>query len=483
MAQVNRPPTKPNLLFIFTDQQRFDTMRCYGNHLIQTPNLNALANDSFVFQNAYVTQPLCTPARSSIMTGLYPHTNGCIHLNIPLKPSTPTIAEMVPSEYECGYIGKWHLGDEIFPQHGFGHWVGMEDYYRLFFTKREYLSRFSDYHHFLLEHGYTPDVEWMAARIFSREMTADLPWEMSKNAYVGREAARFIRENGERPFVLYAGFMDPHSPLPSRPSSLYDPAKLPREPHFLRRPPANASLYHQKKAEFYGDLPEIDGEDLGDEAGWLRLRARYWEAISGVDRAMAPILEALSESGVADNTIVVYTSDHGEMMGSHGMLHKEVLYQESIKVPLLMRVPWITDESRQIAGHTSQIDLVPTLLGLMGVPLPSRLEGKSLEPVLRGETSLEENAVFIETNGPLIRAGAGVPWPSWQPWRTVISGDGWKLNLSTVDQCELYDLNEDPTEENNLYDDAGQKDRISSMTTLLQQWQQETDDDALLPEV
>ena len=159
------------------------------------------------------------------------------------------------------------------------------------------------------------------------------------------------------------------------------------------------------------------------------------------------------------------------------MLHKEVLYQESIKVPLLMRVPWITNEYKQIAGHASQIDLVPTLLGLMGVPLPSHLEGRSLEPVLRGETFLEGNAVIVETNGPLIRAEAGVPWPSWHPWRTVISGDGWKLNLSTVDQCELYDLNEDPTEENNLYDDPGQKDRISNMTTLLQQWQQETDDD------
>ena len=126
-----------------------------------------------------------------------------------------------------------------------------------------------------------------------------------------------------------------------------------------------------------------------------------------MDRAMAPILEALNESGAADNTIVVFTSDHEEMMGSHGMLHKEVLYQESIKVPLLMRVPWITNEYKQIAGHASQIDLVPTLLGLMGVPLPSHLEGRSLEPVLRGETFLEGDAVFVETNGPLIRAEAG----------------------------------------------------------------------------
>ena len=113
--QVEKLSSKPNLLFISTDQQRFDTLRCYGNELIHTPNMNALADESFVFQSAYVTQPLCSPARSSIMTGLYPHTNGCIHLNIPLQSSTATLAEMVSSDYVCGHFGKWHLGDEIFP--------------------------------------------------------------------------------------------------------------------------------------------------------------------------------------------------------------------------------------------------------------------------------------------------------------------------------------------------------------------------------
>ena len=474
---------KPNLLFISTDQQRYDTLRCYGNERIQTPTLNALADESFVFQNAYVAQPICTPARASIMTGLYPHTNGCIHLNIPLQPGTATIAEMISSEYKCGHIGKWHLGDEIFPQHSFSYWVGMEDHYRLFYIRREYLSAFSEYHDFLIQEGYEPDVEWGGARVFSRQMTADLPGELTKNAFLGSEAARFIRDNHEQPFVLYVGFMDPHSPLPSRPITIYNPDELPREPHFLRKPPDNASIFHRMMAEHFLSMRSYKGESLEGAEGWLRYRARYWEAISMVDQAMATIFEALAESGVSDT----FTSDHGEMLGSHGMLHKTVHYQESIKVPLLMRVPWLTKELTRIEGHMSQIDLVPTLLDLMGETVPANLEGRSLVPALGGQASLGENAVFIETNGPIpepiARPRNAAPWPSWQPWRTLISGDGSKLNLSPVDQCELYDLNSDPTEKKNLFDEPKQDERLHEMTARLRRWQDETGDDEPLPNV
>ena len=123
-------PRRPNLLFIFTDEQRADTMRCYGNHYVRTPALDALADESFIFESAYVTQPVCTPSRSSIMTGLYPHTNGCVNNKIPLRAGTRTLAEFLPQEYATAYMGKWHLGDEIFAQHGFREWVGTEDHYR-----------------------------------------------------------------------------------------------------------------------------------------------------------------------------------------------------------------------------------------------------------------------------------------------------------------------------------------------------------------
>ena len=118
---------RPNLVFIFSDQQRADTMACYGNDWLNVPNLNALADQSFVFENAYVTQPVCTPARASIMTGLYPHAAGPIVNQLVLPRETPVIAEMLPDEYYCGYYGKWHLGDDVIRQHGFDEWVSTED--------------------------------------------------------------------------------------------------------------------------------------------------------------------------------------------------------------------------------------------------------------------------------------------------------------------------------------------------------------------
>ena len=121
---------KPNLLFLFTDEQRADTLGCYGNEFVQTPNLDRLAAESFVFENTYVTQSVCTPSRSSIMTGLYPHTCGCTANNIPLRSEIPCLPELVADpEYRTAHMGKWHLGDEIFPQHGFQEWETIEVVY------------------------------------------------------------------------------------------------------------------------------------------------------------------------------------------------------------------------------------------------------------------------------------------------------------------------------------------------------------------
>ena len=131
----------PNLLYIFTDQQRADTLACYGNRQIETPALNALASDSFVFDNAYVSQPVCSPSRTTMLTGLWPHTSGVPSCNVPLKAEVPTIAEMLREEYQTAYMGKWHLGDEIFPQHGFETWVGTEDQYRHSYSRCEPVIR------------------------------------------------------------------------------------------------------------------------------------------------------------------------------------------------------------------------------------------------------------------------------------------------------------------------------------------------------
>ncbi len=129
-----------NLLFIWTDQQRADSLPCYGNAFASTPHLDRLASESFIFERAYCTQPVCTPSRASILTGLWPHTHGCISNNYPLAPESRTIAEQVGDRYHCAYYGKWHLGDELSPQHGFDDWVSIEDgIYRAYYSDSEML--------------------------------------------------------------------------------------------------------------------------------------------------------------------------------------------------------------------------------------------------------------------------------------------------------------------------------------------------------
>ena len=137
---------------------------------------------------------------------------------------------------------------------------------------------------------------------------------------------------------------------------------------------------------------------------------------------------------MADHTLVVFTSDHGDMMGDHGQLTKGVLYEESVKVPLLMRIPWLGKERQEVVGCFSQIDLAPTLLDLLGEEVPETLQGESRVPVLDGEETLERNDAFVEWNA------------ADDQWRTAISAEGWKLNLSPEDHCELFDLNGDPYE-------------------------------------
>lgn len=485
---------KPNLLFIFTDEQRADTLGSYGNDLVQAPNLDRLAADSFVFENAYVTQPVCTPSRSSIMTGLYPHTNGCTVNNVPLRPETPIIAEMVSPDYVRGYYGKWHLGDEVVPQHGFEDWVSIEDNYRKHYSQQEYLSILSDYHHFLVENGFEPDLERFGARVFARPTAAQLPEEYTKARFLGREAARFIRENRDRPFVLYINFLEPHPPTCGPFDALYQPDEVPVGPAFRQRPPENAALINRLLSDFWMGRKDEYGTDLTAEDGCRELRAKYLGLVTLVDRAVGDIMGALDEAGLRDNTILVFTSEHGDMMGDHALIRKCVMYEEALKVPLIIRVPWLENGIGRIGGRFSQIDLVPTLLELLGEPIPDGLEGVSRAPVLRGEDVLSKpkrDDVFVEWNGTnswgKARQGLNLSDETWErvhgPWRTVVSAEGWKLNLSPVDQCELYDLNDDPYEQVNLFDDASQQERIHDLAGRIRRWQERTGDESPLPKL
>ncbi len=476
---------RPNLLYIFTDQQRADTMLCYGNAEIETPSLNALAQESFVFDHAYVSQPVCSPSRATMMTGLWPHTCGVPSCNVPLSADVPTIAEHLSDEYATAYMGKWHLGDEIFPQHGFDTWVGSEDSYRRGYSREESLSRFSDFHHFLTDNGFEPDSEALGQRIFSRHVEARVPEDLTKASFLGARAARFIHDGGDRPWALCVSYLEPHPPHTGPLDELYEPEGLPTGPAFMKRPQASVPLIIRLMAAYYMESEEY-GLDLRTEEGWRRVLARYWGNVTLVDRSVGRILRALEESGQAEDTIVVFTSDHGEMAGDHGILGKTVMYEESVRVPLLLRAPMLNGEPGHVGGNLSHIDLVPTLLDLMGEAVPDDLQGVSRVPVLRGDDELTDNDVFIEWDGadghpPRSFGEAEVNRSMAQPLRTVISAERWKLNLYTGGPGELYDLNADPHELENLYDRPQHRDRVLDLADRVRGWQERTGDPAELP--
>ncbi len=484
--------SKPNLLFLFTDEQRADTMAAYGNTRIQMPNLNRLAEQSVVFDQAYVTQPVCTPSRSSIMTGLYPHTSGLTENNVPLSEEVPCLVEMLdrPEEYVKGYYGKWHLGDEIFQQHGFDDWAGIEDGYAEYYRPHRDRDARSAYHHWLVAHGFLP----RDGSSFGRGEAARLPEPFSKPAFLGQEASRFIRENKDNPFILYVNFLEPHMPFfgPRDDQYALDEVELPGNFHNL--PTADQPLKTRIFQKAYYERGH-SGLPLKTEADWRRMIANYWGLCSLVDTHVGRILETLSECGLDEDTIVVYTSDHGDMMGSHRLLAKTVMFEEAARVPFLVRLPG-QKRSWRVRGPMSQIDIVPTLLDLLGQPIPEGLEGKSLRPALEaGRDVALQDDVFIEWSGHnngfgdvigkvvLPEGAEGMATPEQvaaaiqDPVRTVITLEGWKLNYSpTLGEHELYNLVDDPLETSNLARRAEHRPLMRELARRIVGWQERTSD-------
>ncbi len=475
----------PNLLFLFTDQQRYDTLRVYGNDRIKTPNLNRLSEGSAVFKRAYVTQPVCTPSRASLLTGLYPHNNGCIENNIALVPEIPTMVEMISdSRYKTAYMGKWHLGDETIKQHGFDEWVSTEEY-RKSLTKEEYRSTNSSYYNFLYDNGFKPDIEGEGYMSFSRHFSTRLPEQFSKPAFTAAEAIRFIEKNRENPFLLYVNFLEPHPPHYSAFDDLYDPEEIELPPCFNAEPGEHTPLKYRFNRRFQRDVGRHF--PMKDERAWRKLIARYWGAISLVDKYVGSILDALKENGVEENTIVVFTSDHGDMMGDFRMGQKSVMYESAVRVPFLLRIPGVTDRQITIEKPVSHIDVVPTLLETAGLDSKAKLEGSSLLPLIEGKVDNAQRDVFIEWQGDEGEDKWFRPYRDGEyekqidkvygaSIRTIVSQDGWKLSLSEAGEHELYDLNRDPHELHNLYFVEGSTKKKEELKARLLKWQRETGD-------
>ena len=487
----------PNILFICADEQAVSTIGAYGNPIVRTPNIDLLASKSILFEHAYTTQPVCTSARSSLQTGKYPHATGCTENNLPLDSSILTFPEIAGSEdgHTYGYIGKWHLGDEIQCRRGFDDWISIEDSYADNYGSSHDKKGRSSYHRFLVENGYSPDrVTPDGGGKFSRSFAAELPEPMTKARFVADRAIEFLERHAHDPFVLFVNFFEPHMPFYGPRNSEYSQTEIPLPASFdddLSDKPQKIRLFEQAYRR-----NGQDGIDLSDRRGWSELIRRYWGLVSLVDSEVGRILNAAARLGSADRTIVVFTSDHGDMMGAHRLVGKCVMFEEAIRVPLLISVPpnivsRYDLELKRYRFPVSQIDLLPTLLELLGSESNGELQGESLIRNVRRlpDRSPENREVFVEWNG--LNSGFGDVvgdtniLPEWReladdlsikaalddPVRTIVTNSGMKYTWSHRGEDTLFDLNSDPFEMHNL---AGSTDSESMFRSRIEEWQSVT---------
>ena len=474
---------KPNLLFIWTDEQQAGTMGAYGNNIIKTPNLDKLARESFVFKNAYVTQPVSTPSRASIMTGLYPHTLGCTTNNIPLPDSIDCLPGLLDdSAYVTGYLGKWHLGNEVFSQKGFDTWISIEDIYSEFFSEDKDKNSRSSYHNWLVGKGLTPDQN---DNKFSREFSSKLSIDNCKPKFLEEKACEFLVQNKNDPFILYVNFLEPHMPFSGPLNEMYKSEEV-KIPESFNDPleenePLRYKLKREKILKTYGNT----------EDDFRKLIARYWGLVSQVDMSIGVILNKLKDLGLDENTIVVFTSDHGDLMGAHRMAEKSVMYQEAVRIPLLIKIPTIKATPRIIESQVSQLDIIPTMLDLMKGTKNAKLQGKTILPLISGEKT-EEDFIFIEwnpdkNNGTFqkskLASDEEIVLAENSITRTVISPDGWKLCLSDGDRSQLFDLIKDPYEKTNLFTLPEYRQKITFLSGKISEWQKLTNDTVFIPEI
>ena len=417
-------PDRPNMLFVFSDQQHWEAVG-FVDETFQTPGLDGLAAEGTVFTDAFCTTPQCSPSRSSMMTGLYPSKTG-VTGNIgaaggnPLR--LPTIGAMLQKAgYQTAYFGKWHLGKDPVATAGWD-----EDF------------------------GVTgPDA--------------------TDDAEVTRRALRFLGKgcDSEKPFALFLSYNNPHD--------VY---------HFDREespvPKAAVNLPRTWHGKDFSTVPEVHQQFMREDQGkvivdadapaWERYREIYREKVRLYDREVGVVLDALKAHGLSDETLVVATSDHGDMDGQHRLIYKgPFMYDHMMRIPLTVRLPASLRRDRTpdtIDFPSVNVDLVPTLADFAGAPLP-QTDGVSLKSLLTGEGHLPEREFVV---------GQYYSKQKWvNPIRTIRT-KGHKYSRYRVHGEELYDLEQDPLEISNVASDRQYKESKAGLGAKLDQWMREHGD-------
>lgn len=444
---MNRPP---NILWLCTDQQRFDTIRALGNDRIRTPNLDRLAEQGVSFTRAYCQSPVCTPSRASFLTGRYPRTTRCRQNGQQMPEDEILLPKMfADAGYRCGLAGKLHLAscsDGKIEKR-------IDDGYHEFHWSHHPQPDWGDdnaYTAWLSRKGVTWDELYENPPSGSAFWQNGIPAEHHQTTWCAEETIRFLEESRERPWFFSFNCFAPHHPFdpPAEFLANYDPAEMPlpkrregeldTKPGFQR---LDSEWAHNSPGEFHtGAMTDRDRREVC---------AAYYAMCEHIDHEVGRILDALEQSGQAENTLVIFMSDHGEMLGDHGIYFKGPhFYEEAVRVPLILRLPGVFEGGETREGLVELLDLAPTLLEVAGIEAPpARLQGHSLT-----DPDFRRDFVFSEYYNS---------WTHGDAYGSMIRTEDEKLVVyHGTNQGEYYDLGEDPDEFVNRFADPEKADRV-----------------------
>lgn len=483
LLAVGARAERPNILFIMSDDHASHALSCYGSKVNQTPNLDRIAKSGTRFEHAFVTNSICTPTRATLLTGKYSHLNGTPVFNR-FDGAQQTVAKLLQAAgYHTGMVGKWHLGSE---PTGFDRWIvlpGQGAYVNPVFLVPGARLTIS---------GHCTDITGELGIQFLETRPKDKPFFLMLHHKAPHRAWIPAERHREQ-------WKDRKVP---EPETLWDdyatrPAALPENAQTVARhltrndlkltPPAD--LKGPARGKWLGESPEsvevtqpdgttrtLTGEDL-TRWKYQRYMQDYLACVQGVDESVGTVLDYLERSGLAKNTVVIYTADNGFYLGDHGMYDKRFMYEHGLHVPLLASGPNIRPGA--VTDRMSlDVDLAPTFLDLAGAKVPADMQGRSLAPILRGETPPDWRAAmyyryYHDPGDHNTRAHLGV--------RTATHK---LIHFWKKDAWELYDLAADPNELKNLAADPAHAEKLAEMKTVLARVKAEArDEDRFASEV
>ncbi len=446
----------PNIVMIVVDDMRFDEFGAGGHPYIETPNIDRLGVEGATFTRAYHATPLCSPNRASILTGQYASRHGIIDNTARNRASHMLdlfAIDLQRTGYETAHIGKWHMGNDPSPRPGYDYWVSFEGQGR-------------SINPVLYENGKLREAEG-----YMTDLLTD-------------RALSFVKKNRKKPFFLYIGHKAVHPDITqnddgsiSSENSGFVPAPRHRGRYngkTVARRPNHGFTPHDAEEKFVlaqaYDIKNSDevkravGGMVEPDVAEDEIRRRA-EMLLAVDEGLGALTETLSAQGLLDDTIIIFTSDNGYFYGEHGLtVERRLPYEEAVRMPLLVRYPVWAAPGARIDAFVSSVDFAPTALETANIPIPRHVQGKSFGPLLRGETKAIRPSTLVEYYSHEIP----IPWTVAMDYRVVLKRNfkfiKW-LRFETAD--ELYDLNADPYEDNNLIDDPAYSDILAELRTDL----------------